>query len=109
MIGQEGAWGDCQSCEVPISAATFARRADTWVADWQDRTDSMGLGIIGHTQSGEMVQVGPDRHGFVFRRLLTGPGFSVNTLEVFGEANGHFAQLAVIAFHSESLVNPAAA
>jgi hypothetical protein len=109
VIGQEGAWGDCQTCGVPILGATFTRQGNTWVVVWQGEDDGVDLAVTEQTPPGELVKTGPDHHGYLFRHTLTSQGFLASSLALFGEANGVFAQLVSIPFYSESMAKPGAA
>jgi hypothetical protein len=109
VIGQEGAWGDCDACSVPIRAAIFAKQDDTWHAEWRDATDGFGFGITTQTPAGQLVQIGPNRYGFLFRDPLTGQGYSASALTLCANVHGRFIQILSLPFYSESLANPGAA
>lgn len=100
VISQENAWGDCYSCPVPIRMALFARQGETWVAEWRDESE---LGFAGHAPTGQLVQIGTDRYGFMFIDAETAPGYALHDFELFTVMDGYFRNILSLPYYSESM------
>ncbi len=106
LIGRDGAWGDCTGCPVPLRAAIFARQGSRWQVEWRDDNEDAQVGLAGHSPAGQLVQLGPNRYGFLFFETISNAGYSATTFLLYAPVANRLASILLIQPYNETMQTP---
>jgi hypothetical protein len=97
----------CHACPTLIGGAVFLRAGDTWKAETEQETITF-IGSFASAPSGELVQIGPDAYGVLFRDTYVGQGYFTDWTHVIAVVGESFKTVLTLAAASGPVSSEAA-
>jgi len=77
---------ECHACSPVLGGAVFSNEGNIWQIEASERL-IMRMGEFGQAPDPELVKIGPDKHGVLFRARYTNQGFSVEETVLIGKVD----------------------
>ncbi len=84
--------GDCHICAPQISGAVFLQQDGNWILDFK-HINFLTIGSWGYAPPAELVQIGDNRFGILFRNRYVSSGITGEETVLFTELNGLFEEI----------------
>jgi len=82
-------WAGCHGCGAGIGGGVFAQVNGNWMIESKNISNTLDdIGGWGHAPDGKLVQISPNKHGFLFFNSFGGQGYSATSLNMYAEVNG---------------------
>lgn len=92
LVVTDSAFDYCHACQADIGSAVFQRINGSWELIVFQPT-IISLGSFGYVPKGELIQIGPDKHGALIRSGWAGQGYEGEYATIIAEIDGSFRVL----------------
>jgi hypothetical protein len=86
----------CHACPAVIGGAVFFRAGNTWQIEVEQEYIT-SIGSFAFAPPGELVRIGPDEYGILFRDSYVGQGYYTNWFYIIAVVEGYFTRVLTLA------------
>jgi hypothetical protein len=99
---ERGGFDGCHLCGAGIGGGIFAKVGNNWMVETKNISNTVDtIGSWGHAPDGQLIQIGPNKYGFLFFEYYGGQGYSANRMHVYTNIAGELKQVIAISEFDE--------